>query len=208
MNDFKPYGCDFQEALSNLGKVMHKCIEMDLYRSPKKCEFLMIVGTMLGHSISQQGLQVDPNKRAIIQGVPPPQKPRDVKSFLGLVGYYRRFIKAFSKLASPLFGLLDKDSEFVWSKIYQEALDTLKDKLTIAPILQGPNWALPFHIHVNASHKSIGVALGQIHEKFPYAIYFINKNLSKVELSYTVTENELLAIVYSLKNFRHYIIGY
>ena len=70
-------------------------------------------------------------------------------------------------MASPLFGLLAKDFEFMWSKSCQEAIDILKGKLTIAQILQGPNWALPFHIHVDASHKAIGVALGQVEEKFP-----------------------------------------
>ena len=124
----------------------------------------MTEGTMIGHSISQQGLQVDPNKIAITQRVPPPQKQRDVRSFLGLDGYYQRFIKDFSRLASSLFGLLAKDFEFIWSKSCQEALDIVKDKLTTAPILRGPNWALPFHIHVDASHKAIGAALGQIDE--------------------------------------------
>ena len=87
MDDFTPYGCDFQEALTNLGKVLHKCIEMNLSPSSEKCEFLMVEGTMLGHSISQQGMRVDPNKIKIIQMVPPLQKQRDVKSFLGLDGY-------------------------------------------------------------------------------------------------------------------------
>ena len=116
--------------------------------------------TVLGHAISQQGLQVDPNKIAIIQRVPTPQKVRDVRSFLGLAGYYRRFIKDFSKLASPLFGLLGKDFEFIWTETYQEALDNLKRKLVIALILRGPNWALPFHIHTDASNKEIGETLG------------------------------------------------
>jgi len=82
-----------------------------------------------------------------------------------------------------LFGLLGKDVEFIWSKNCQEALDTLKSKLVTAPILRGPNWALHFHIHIDASNKEIGVALGKIDEKLPYAIYFISKNLSKVELA-------------------------
>jgi len=116
IDDFTPYGCDFQDALTNLGRVLHKCIEMNLSLCPKKCEFLMTEGTVLGHSISQQGLQVHLNKIAIIQRVPPPQKQRDVKSFLGLAGYHRRLIKDFNKLASPLFGLLTKDLEFIWSK--------------------------------------------------------------------------------------------
>jgi len=88
MDDFTSYGSDLQEALSNLGKVLDKCIEMNLSLNLEKCEFFMIEGIVLGHAISQQGLQVDPNKIAIIQRVPPPQKVRDVKSFLGLFGYY------------------------------------------------------------------------------------------------------------------------
>jgi len=110
---------------------------------------------------------VDPNKIAIIQRVPPPQKVRDVRNFLGLYGYYRRFIKDFSKLASPFFGLLGKDVEFIWSENCQEALDTLKSKLVTTSILRGPNWAIPFHIHTDASNKEIGAALGQIDEKLP-----------------------------------------
>ena len=158
---------------------------MNLPLSPEKCEFLMTEGTVLGHAISQQGLQVDPNKIAIIQRVPPPQKVRDVRSFLGLAGYYRRFIKDFSKIASPLFILLGKDVEFIWSENSQEALDTLKSKLVTTPILRGPNWALPFRIHTDASNKAIGAALGQADEKLPHAIYFIRKNLSKAELNNT-----------------------
>eukprot|EP00253_Pinus_taeda_P005468 PITA_05468 len=157
--------------------------------------------------MSQQGLKVDPNKIALIQRVPPPQKQRDVRSFLGLDGYYRRLVKDFNKLASPLFGLLAKEFDFVWSKCCQEALDTLKDKLTTPPIFRGPNWALPFHIHVDASHKAIGAALGWIDEKFPYSIFFISKNMSKAELSYTMTKKELLDVVHSLKKSRHYITG-
>lgn len=107
---------------------MEKGIEMNLSLSPEKCEFLMIEGTMLGHAISQQGLQVDSNKIAIIQRVPPPEKVRDVRSFLGLVGY-RIFIKDFSKIASMLFGILGKYVEFIWTENCQEALDTLKTKL-------------------------------------------------------------------------------
>ena len=106
-------------------------------------------------------------------------------------------------MASPLFGLLAKDSEFIWSKSSQEALDILKGKLTTAAILRGPNWALPFHIHDDASNKPIGAALGQEDEKFPYAIYFTSKNPSKAELNYTMTEKELLAVVHSLNKFRH-----
>eukprot|EP00253_Pinus_taeda_P009163 PITA_09163 len=156
MDDFAPYGSSFQEALSNLGKVLSKCTEMNLSLNPEKCEFLMTEGIMLCHTISCQGLQVDPNKIAIIKKVPPPQKVRDVQSFLGLARYYRRFIKDFNKLASPLFSLLGKDVEFKWTDDCQRALNELKDKLVSAPILRRPKWALPFHIHTDASNKAIG----------------------------------------------------
>ena len=84
----------------------------------------------------------------------------------------------------------------------------MKYKLASAPILRGPNWALTFPIHTDASNKAIGVALGQVEEKLPYAIYFVSKNLSKAEMNYTVTEKEFLAVVHSLNKFRHYITGY
>lgn len=84
----------------------------------------------------------------------------------------------------------------------------MKGKLTTTPILRGPNWALPFHIHADASDKVVGATLGQIYDKLPYAIYFISKNLSKAKLNYTVTKKELLAIVHSLNKFRHYITRY
>ena len=99
MDDFTPYGDEFQEALSNLGKVLRRCIEMHLSLSPEKCEFLKKVGIVLGHSISQAGIQVDPNKITIIKRVPTPQKHKYVRSFLGLAGYNRRFIKDFNKMA-------------------------------------------------------------------------------------------------------------
>lgn len=159
MEDFTPYGNDFEEALTNLCKLLQKCIEMNLSLSLEKCEFLMIEGTVLGNSISQQGLQVDPNEKAIIQMLQPPQKQRDVNIFLALDRYYTMLIKDLNKLACPLFGLLAKDSEFIWSKRCQDALEILKGMLTTALILQGPNRTLPFHIHVDATHKATGAPL-------------------------------------------------
>ena len=101
MDDFTPYGDDFQEYLSNLGKVLRRCIEMHLSLSPEMCEFLKKVGVVLGQSISQARIQVNLKKITIIKRVPTPQNQKDVRSFLGLVGYYRRFIKDFNKMALP-----------------------------------------------------------------------------------------------------------
>ena len=107
-----------------------------------------------------------------------------------------------------MFKLLTKDSEFQWTKSCQNAFEILKAKLSVAPILRGPNWSLPFHISVDASHTTIGGFLCQKEGQALYAIYFISKNLTPALLNYIVTKKEFLAVVYSINNFRHYITCY
>jgi hypothetical protein len=169
---------------------------------------MMTEGIVLGHFISSQGIQVDPSKIQVIKNIPTPKTQTEVRSFLGHAGYYRRFIKNFSKIASPLFGLLMKDAEFKWTNFCQEAFNTLKNQLSTAPILRGLDWTLPFHISSDASDTAIGAVLGQEEDHLPYAIYFISKNMSPAELNYTVTEKEFLAVIYAINKFRHYITGY
>jgi len=139
MDDFTPYGHELQEDLFNLCKVLNKCIEMNFSLNPKKFEFLRNVGTILGHSISKDRIQVDPKNVSIIKRVSNPKKQRDVRRFLRLVGYYKSFIKDFSKLASHLFRLLAKDSNFHWKDKCQYAFEVLKETLTIVSILTSPN---------------------------------------------------------------------
>jgi len=139
--------------------------------------------------------------------LPIPNCQRDVRSFLGFTGYYRRFIENFTKIASPLFKLLTKDCEFNWDPDCQSAFETLKTRISEAPILRGPNWKLPFHISTDASDTALGAVLGQ-KDLVPYAIYYTSKNLTPTELNYTVTEKEFLAVVHAINKFRHYITGY
>ena len=110
----------------------------------KKCHMMMSEGVVLGHFISSQGIQVDPSKIQVIKDLPTPKNQTQVRSFLGHAGYYRRFIKNFSKIDSPLFVLLMKNVEFKWTNSCQEAFNTLKHQLSTAPILRGPDWTLPF----------------------------------------------------------------
>ena len=107
-----------------------------------------------------------------------------------------------------MFKLLTKDTKFQWTKSCQNAFEILKAKLSVAPILRGPDWSLSFHISTDASDTTIGGVLGQTEGKSPYAIYFISKNLTPTELNYTVTEKEILVVVYSINKFFHYITGY
>eukprot|EP00253_Pinus_taeda_P030101 PITA_30101 len=208
MDDFLVYDNSFDHALDNLERVLKRCIESNLSLSNEKCFMMLNEGIVLGHYISSQGITVDPAKIQIIVDLPIPQNQRAVRSFLGYASYYRRFIEHFSKLALPLFKLLSKDVNFSWNENCQHAFDLLKQKLSTAPILRGPNWSLPFHIFTDASDTAVGASLGQKEEACTYAIYFISKNLTPAELNYTVTEKETLAIIYAVNKFRHYITGY
>jgi hypothetical protein len=198
----------FRKHWKTLRRVLKRCIQAQLSLSTEKCHMMMSEGIVLGHFISSQGIQVDPSKIQVIKNLPTPKTQTDIRSFLGHAGYYRRFIKNFSKIASPLFVLLMKNTEFNWTNQCEEAFRTLKHQVSTAPILRGPDWTLPFHISSDASDTAIGAVLGQEEDHLPYAIYFISKNMSPAELNYTVTEKEFLAVIYAINKFRHYITGY
>eukprot|EP00253_Pinus_taeda_P014076 PITA_14076 len=152
-------------------------------------------------------IKVDKSKVEVISKLPIPNYQNDVRSFLGFTGYYRRFIENFTKIASPLFKLITKDYEFKWSPDCQSTIEALKTRISKAPILRGPNWKLPFHISTDASDTALGAVLGQ-KDLVPYATYYTSKNLTPIELNYTVTEKEFLVVVHAINKVRHYITGY
>eukprot|EP00253_Pinus_taeda_P020317 PITA_20317 len=207
MDDFTVYGDSFEEALENLEKVLVRCKETNLSLSHEKFFTMFTEGIVLGHHILGDGIKVDRSKVEVISKLPIPNCQRDVRSFLGFTGYCRRFIENFTKIASPLFKFLTKDCEFKWDPDCQSTFETLKTRISKAPILKGPNWKLPFHISTNASDTTLGAVLSQKY-LVPYAIYYTSKNLTPTELNYTVTEKELLVVVHAINKFRHYITGY
>ena len=190
MDDFTPYGDDFDPALDALEKVLQRCITTKLCLSHENCYMMMIEGLILGHYISIAGIQVDPAKIQIILLIPTPTTQTEVRSFLGFYGYYRRFIEHFSQIAAPLYALTG-NVDFIWTDKCNCAFEDLKRLVSTAPVLRGPNWDLPFQILSDASDTAIGVVLGQEEDKKPYAIYYISKNLSPAELNYTVTEKRI-----------------
>jgi hypothetical protein len=208
MDDFTTYGGEFDEALENLEKTLIRCKESNISLNNEKCAMMLTDGIILGHHISAKGIQVDPTKIKVILNLSNSTFAKRGTSFLGYVGYYRRFIENFSQIAHPLFSLLNKNSEFLWTESCQHALEELKSKVFEAPILRGPNWSLPFHISTDASDTTIGVVLGQLEGNDPYTIYYINKNLSPIELNYMVTEKEFLVVIHAINKFWHYITGY
>eukprot|EP00253_Pinus_taeda_P021045 PITA_21045 len=208
MDDFSVYGDSFEHALTNLEKVLKRCIEANLSLSNEKCFIMLNEGIVLGHYISSHGIKVDPSKIQIIVDLPIPKTQKEVRSFLGYASYYKRFIEHFSRMTLPLFKLLAKDAPFNWNDNCQQAFETLKVKLSTTPVLKGPNWDLPFHIFTDAADTIVGASLGQKEQSCHYAIYFISKNLTPAELNYTVTEKEMLAVIHAVNKFQHYITGY
>jgi len=207
MDDFIAYGNTFEEALETLEKVLKICKEANLSLSHENCFMMFTEGIVLGHHISRDGIKVDNSKVEVISKLSIPSCQKDVRSFLGFIGYYRRFIENFTKIASPLFKLLTKYCEFNWNPNCQFAFETLKEKNSEAPILRGPNWKLPFHISTDASDTTLGVVLGQ-KDLIPYVIYYTSKNLAPTKLNYIVTEKEFLAVVHAINKFKHYTTGY
>ena len=151
MHDFNVYGNCFEEALENVEKILIRCKETNLSLNHEKSFMMSTEGIILGHHISGDGIKVDASKIEVISKLSVLVCQRDVGSFLGFTGYYRIFKKNFTKIASPLFKLLTKDFEFNWNFDCQKAFETLKEKISQAPIVRGQNWSLHFHISNDAS---------------------------------------------------------
>jgi hypothetical protein len=151
MDDFMVYGDSFDKCLENLSLILKRCIETNLVLNYEKCYFMVEQGIVLGHVVSSRGLEVDKAKIDVISSLPYPSCVREVRSFLGHAGFYRRFIKDLSKITAPLCRLLAKEVDFVFDQACKDAHDELKRCVTSAPIIQPPNWDEPFEIMCDAS---------------------------------------------------------
>ncbi|XP_071926999.1 uncharacterized protein [Coffea arabica] len=156
---------------------------------------------------NQKGIEVDKAKIDVISTLPYPASVREVRSFLGHAGFHRRFIKDFSKIGAPLFQLLQKDVSFEFDETCKGAFNKLKELLTTSPIIQPPDWNLPFEIMCDASDHAVGAVLGQRVGKAAHAIYYASRALNGAQLNYSTTEKELLAVVFALEKFRSYLLG-
>ncbi|KAK1644404.1 hypothetical protein QYE76_062209, partial [Lolium multiflorum] len=206
MDDFSVYGNSFDSCLRNLDKVLQRCEETNLVLNWEKCHFMVNEGIVLGHKISERGIEVDRAKVEAIEKMPYPRDVKGIRSVLGHAGFYRRFIKDFSKISKPLTNLLQKDVPFVFDDDCKEAFETLKKALTTAPIVEPPDWNLPFEIMCDASDFAVGAVLGQRVDKKLNVIHYASKTLDAAQRNYATTEKELLAVVFACDKFRSYII--
>nr|GFC56827.1 reverse transcriptase domain-containing protein [Tanacetum cinerariifolium] len=163
-------------------------------------------GIFLGHKISNKGIEVDKAKIKVISKLPHPTTVKGIRSFLKHTGFYRRFIKDFSKISRPMTHLLEKNSSFIFSNECIQAFRTLKEKLTEAPILIAPNWDQPFELMCDASDYAVGTVLGQRVENHFRLIHYASKTMIQAEANYMTTEKEMLVVVYVFEKFRSYLI--
>ncbi|GJU12214.1 reverse transcriptase domain-containing protein [Tanacetum coccineum] len=201
MDDFSVFEDSFSSCLSHLDKMLKRCEDTNLVLNWEKCHFMVKEGIVLGHKISKSGIEVDRAKVDVIAKLPPPTSVKGIRSFLGHAGFYRRFIQDFSKIARPMTHLLEKETPFIFSTKCREAFETLKKKLTEAPILVAPDWDLPFEIMCDASDFAVGAVLGQRKTKHFQPIHYASKTMTDAQAHYTTTEKELLAVVYAFEKF-------
>lgn len=207
MDDFSVFGDSFNECLDHLTAVLQRCEETSLVLNWEKCHFMVTEGIVLGHKVSEEGIEVDKAKVEVIRNLPYPMSVNGVRSFLGHAGFYRRFIKDFSKIIKPLCALLLKDVKFEFTDECKVAFDRLKTELTSAPIITAPDWSPPFELMCDASDKAIGAVLGQRKDKKLHVIYYASKTLDDAQVNYATTEKELLVVVYTCEKFCQYLVG-
>ncbi|KAM2352119.1 hypothetical protein ACFXTH_006838 [Malus domestica] len=207
MDDFSVFGDSFDNFLDNLTLILKRCVKTNLVLNWEKCHFMVKQGIILGHIVSEKGIEVDKSKIDLVRHLPFPTSVREVRSFLGHAGFYKHFIKDFSKISNPLCRLFQKDVPFKFDEECESAFNQLKEKLTLAPIIIPPDWGLSFELMCDASDYVLGAVLGQRKDKQPHIIYYASRTLNDAQLNYFTTKKELLAVVFALDKFRSYLIG-
>ena len=203
IDDILIYSRSEAEHVEHLRIALEILRKEKLYAKFSKCEFWMKEVQFLGHIVSKEGIRVDPAKIEAIMDWKRPETPTEIRSFLGLAGYYRRLVKDFSKLAMPLTQLTKKAQKFEWTEKCEESFQELKQRLVTAPVLTLPDNQGNFEIFSDASLKGLGCVLMQHGKVIAYA----SRQLKPHELKYPTHDLELAAIVFALKIWRHYLYG-
>lgn len=207
MDDIVVYSKTFEEHIAKIKELFIRLRKAGLQLQPDKCHLFLKEINYLGHIISANGVRPDPKKTDAVEKFPAPNSVKKVREFLGLTGYYRRFIDNYAKVSKPLTFLLQKDIAFEWRESQVEAFETLKNKLINSPILQFPDFSREFIITTDACDYGIGACLsqGEINKDKP--VSYTSRLLNSAERNYSTIEKEMLAIVYAVNQFRPYVYG-
>lgn len=207
LDDIIVFGRTFHEHLSRLDEVLIKLRQANLKVKPSKCNLFSSEVKYLGHIISSRGVEADPAKVEAVRQWPVPKNQTEVKSFVGLASYYRRFVKGFAEIARPLHQLTEKGRRFKWTEDCQAAFEQLKLSLMSAPILAYPDPHKTFILDTDASDAGIGAVLSQEEGGQEHVIAYASRALTKQERKYATTKKELLSMVTFTKHFKHYLLG-
>jgi len=207
LDDIIVFSKDFDTHLLRLRKIFDRLRGANLKLHGKKCSFFRQRVDFLGHVLTKAGIEVQPEKIEAVQNWPTPQNLTELRSFIGLCSYYRRFIAGFANVASPLYLLTQKNAPFRWDTEQQQAFQALKTKLVSAPILGMPQDEGAFFLDTDASDRGLGAVLSQEQNGQEVVIAYASRTLSRPERNYDVTRRELLAVVYGLKSYRQYLLG-
>lgn len=208
LDDAAVYSEDFSGHLNALRSALQAAAEGSMRVNPRKCHFGYRGVEFLGHWVDGKGCSVMHDKVCRLNSWPPLKDVKDVRAFLGLCGYYRRFVAGYARLSEPLVRLTRKASEWVWGDEQEDAFKTLKGRLTTAPILQTPNYDTPWIVDCDASNTAVGAVLSQEDgDNAEHPVYFYSRLLTQAERNYSTTDRECLAVVAAAKKFRVYILG-
>jgi len=207
LDDIILFSRTVEEHLERLVIVLNRLRSAGLKLKPEKCSLFRRSVSFLGHVVSEAGIATDPVKTKAVAEWPVPTSLKEVRSFIGLASYYRRFVKGFAALAAPLHALSKKGQSFAWTADAQSSFDALKEALTSPPILAMPNDSGEFILDTDASDTTIGSVLSQIQDGVERVIAYASRSLDKRECNYCVTRKELLSVVHSVKYFKQYLMG-
>ncbi|KAL4103252.1 hypothetical protein QTP88_018629 [Uroleucon formosanum] len=207
LDDIIVFSTDLSEHDKRIREVFSRLRTHNLKLQPIKCEFLRKEVIYLGHKLTEKGVQPDERKIKSVKTFPIPTTVKEIKSFLGLTGYYRNFVPDYGKIAKPITNLLRKGIEFIWTSECQEAFEKLKIILCNEPLLQYPDFEKPFIITCDASNYAVGCVLSQGVIPADLPIAYASRTLNKAEINYSTTEKELVAIMFGVKQFRPYVYG-
>ncbi|KAL1252203.1 hypothetical protein QQF64_019999 [Cirrhinus molitorella] len=208
LDDIIVYSKSFTEHIQHLREVFQHLRAANLKLKPSKCSFAQQQVTFLGHVVSAAGLQPDEKNIQKVKEWPTPENPTEVRAFLGLCSYYRRFIRGFAHISQPLHALTQKGKLFVWTSVEQEAFDSLRRALTTAPILSYPDFSREFLLFTNASNTAIGCVLSQMTDVGKESVIAYGSHiLTPTEKRWSTYDRELWAIVWSIRHFRPYLMG-
>ena len=207
MDDIITPGKSVDECLVRLEHVFQRLRAACLKLKPSKCIFFQKSAKCLGHIVTEDGVETDPEKIKAVREWPTPTNAKQVRSFVGLASYYRRFVKGFSDIARPLHQVCEKNKTFSWSKACQDAFDKLKEVLTTTPVLAYPVTGSAFILDTDASNEGVGAVLSQVQDGQEKVIAYMSKSMNVHERSYCITRKELLAVITALKHFHNYLYG-